>query len=116
MQALDLSVFVPLCVSALGVDMISQLPRVRSEGLGVQAVQGRAGISGETSEAVGLDHLSLLLGKQKQAQARGPLGQGGCGPACLLLTTLPPAVLPGLRGPHRPEGRVCAGPIFRPFV
>lgn len=88
--------------------MISQPPGVRSEGLGAQAVRGRAGISGETSEAVGLDHLSLLLGKQKQTQARGPLGQGGCGPACLFLTTLPPAVLPGLRGPHRPEDKsVC---------
>lgn len=57
------------------------------------------------SEGVGLDHLSGLRRRQKpswgseQAQDRGPpfRGPGGCGSAPLLLTTLPPGVLPGLR-------------------
>lgn len=86
-----------VCLCAVGVDVIFQLLRVRSEGLGAQARQGRgcrvtwrAGVSGnlgagDTSEGVGLDHLPLLPRKQPrevskgsdQAEVRGHLGGGG---------------------------------------
>lgn len=69
--------------------------------------------AGDTSEGVGLGHLPLLPRKQPrevskgsdQAEVRGHLGGGGgaVALASLLLTTLPPAVLPGLQGPRSPE-------------
>lgn len=75
--------FVLLCVSALGVDMISQPPRVRSEGLGAQAVRGRAGISGETSEAVGLDLSLYCWGNRSRLRPEAPWVRGAVArPAC----------------------------------
>lgn len=69
---------------------------------------------------VSLDHVSLILRKQSPERApltppglisgsgQGPSGLGAGLLTSLLLATLPPAVLPGLRGPHSAEESVQA--------
>lgn len=109
-----LFIYGPLSV---GVDVISQLPRVKRGKRG--AGSAREGLQSYLENwcfwylgaGVSLDHVSLILRKQSPERCPGLISGSGQGPsglgaglfASLLLTTLPPAVLPGLRGPQSPE-------------
>lgn len=115
----------------MGVDVTSQPPLAEHggpQGCGLGGKEATAdacefGASGETGGGVGLGGLSLLLrwqqpGEVPRAAVRLRLaphphdGAGAVALASSLLTTLPPAVLPGLCGPHSPED--CPGLLSAP--
>lgn len=72
----------------------------------------------EGFSTVGLGHLALLLRCPglRSGSGQGPPGVGTAAVTGLLPTTLPPAVLPGLRRPHSPEDCAGSSQAVWPFV
>lgn len=97
--ALDLWVCVPFCASDLGADVISLLPR--GEDWGVRCLV--------REELASPEQPGRQWAWTQEGSGQGS-GARGCGRAHLLLTTLPPAVQPGLRGPHTLDGACVPAP------